>query len=51
MKNGASGPRDGGNLAIYIKLLFNLSHFTVQSQPYCTVISAILRDKMAEIET
>ena len=31
-------------------LVFNLSHFTVQSQPFCTVKWAILHDKMAEIE-
>ena len=29
----------------------NLSHFAVQSQPYCTVKWAILHDKMADFET
>ena len=31
-------------------LRFNLSHFAVQSHPYCTVKWAILRGKMAEID-
>jgi len=31
--------------------VFNLSHFAVQSQPFCAVKWAILHDKMAEIET
>ena len=30
--------------------VFNLSHFAVQSQPFCTVKWAILHDKIAEIE-
>ncbi|EHO72963.1 hypothetical protein HMPREF9944_00556 [Segatella maculosa OT 289] len=32
-------------------LVFNLSHFAVQFQPFCTVKWAILHDKMAKIET
>jgi hypothetical protein len=31
-------------------LRFNLSHFIAQYDPFCTVISAILRANMAEIE-
>ena len=31
-------------------LRFNLSHFAVQSHPYCTVKWAILRGEMAEID-
>ena len=31
-------------------LHFNLSHFAVQSHPYCTVKWAILRGEMAEID-
>ena len=31
-------------------LRFNLSHFAVQSHPYCTMKWAILRGKMAEID-
>ena len=31
--------------------VFNLSHFAVQSQPFCAVKWAILHDKMADFET